>query len=688
MQSRDESHRSPARSVTRALRLLAAASLGLVLTAGVSAAEKASSSRKSKVASEVTAQKGVETLAEMARRSVVVITHFGRDGREDGVGTGFVVSSNGLIATSLHVIGEARPVQVQLADGRRYEVTEVHAWDRQLDLAVIRVDAAGLPALPLGDSDTLRQGTPIVAMGNPLGLEHSIVQGVISAKREFDGVEMIQLAIPVEPGNSGGPLLDLQGRVQGIITLKAMSANLGFAMPINALKPLLQRPNPVPMNHWLTLGALSPREWTPLLGARWSKKAGRIQVDGPGTGFGGRSLCLWRKEVPTLPYEVAVTVKLDDESGAAGLVFGSDGADKHYGFYPSAGQLRLTRFDGPNVFSWTILKQAPSAAYRPGEWNRLKVRAEKGKIRCYVNGELAAESDEEAPPGGRVGLAKFRDTKAMFKDFQLGTNLVSSPAADSAELSAHAEASQPILAERARRLEAEAARLRQLAAQLRRQSVQDELVRRFHAPENQIDLFEAALLVSKLDKAELDMGAYRRQLEEMARELSAQLPTQAGNAAKLTALKKYLFEENGFHGSRTDYYNRANSYMYEMLDDREGLPITLSVLFLELARRIGLDGLTGLPLPGHFMVKYTAPNGEEQIIDVWDGGRPKTMAEVEELVESFTGGPLRDEHLKPARKREIIIRMLRNLRGIAERSQASADGLRYLDLIVALTPES
>ncbi len=88
-------------------------------------------------------------------------------------------------------------------------------------------------------------------------------------------------------------------------------------------------------------------------------------------------------------------------------------------------------------------------------------------------------------------------------------------------LSAHAEASEPILAERARRLEAEAARLRQLAAQLRRQSVQDELVRRFQAPEDQVDLFDAALLVAKLDKAELDTGAYRRQLEEMARELSA-----------------------------------------------------------------------------------------------------------------------------------------------------------------------
>src|SRR6185369_16279596 len=130
--------------------------------------------------------KSVEALAEIARQSVVVISHFGRDGKEDGIGAGFVVSSNGLIATSLHVIGEARPITVQLAGGKRYSVTEVHAWDRKLDLAVIRIAAENLPPpLSLGDSDTLKQGTPVVAMGNPLGLERSIVQGVVSARRDF-----------------------------------------------------------------------------------------------------------------------------------------------------------------------------------------------------------------------------------------------------------------------------------------------------------------------------------------------------------------------------------------------------------------------------------------------------------------------------------------------------------------------
>ncbi|HYV30230.1 MAG TPA: trypsin-like peptidase domain-containing protein, partial [Candidatus Binatia bacterium] len=184
--------------------------------------------------------KSVETLTAAARKSVVVITHFGRDGKEGGVGAGFIISGDGLIATSLHVIGEARPVTVQLADGKRYEVSEVHAWDRKFDLAILRVDARDLPELKLGDSDSLKQGASVIALGNPLGLEHSVVQGVVSARREVEGVEMIQIAIPIEPGNSGGPLLDLKGRVQGILTLKsAMTPNLGFAMPVNLLRSLL-----------------------------------------------------------------------------------------------------------------------------------------------------------------------------------------------------------------------------------------------------------------------------------------------------------------------------------------------------------------------------------------------------------------------------------------------------------------
>jgi len=658
------------------------------------------------------ANKSIETLTAAARKSVVVITHFGRDGKQDGIGAGFVISRDGLIATSLHVIGEARPITVQLADGQRYEVTEVHAWDRKLDLAVLRIDAKDLPDLRLGDSDSLKQGASVIAIGNPLGLEHSVVQGVVSARREVEGVEMIQVAIPIEPGNSGGPLLDLNGRVHGILTLKsAMTPNLGFAMPSNPLKALLERPNPVPMRRWLTIGALDAKEWQPLLGARWSQKAGRIQVEGLGQGFGRRSLCLSRKPVPPRPYEVAVSVRLDEESGAAGLVLGSDGKDRHYGFYPSAGQLRLTRFDGPSVFSWSILKQVPSEYYQPGAWNHLRVRMEMEKLLCYVNGHLVIESDDALWPDGKVGLAEFRDTKAAFRNFQVETNGLVGSAPPSALLpealgrrlqelrgEASAElleeirplgaAGQGALQQRAQQLEHEASNLRQLALTLHRQAVQAELVKALDGPEKQVDLFYAALLVARLDNPDLEIEPYRQLLSDMAREISARLPAGADDAARLDVLKNYLFAENGFHGSRSDYYNRANSYLNEVLDDREGLPITLSVLFLELAERIGLGGLSGLPLPGHFMVKHTSKEGVDQIIDVFDSGKVLTRSEAQDRVFESTGEGFRDADFKPATKREIIVRILRNLLGIAQDHQSAADALGYLNVIVGLNPDS
>src|ERR1051325_11088305 len=124
--------------------------------------------------------KSVEDIVEKTRNSVVVITQIGRDGSVEGVGSGFVVSKNGLIATSLHVIGEGRPIEIRFADGKKYSATEIHAWDRKLDLAVIRIAESNLPPLKLGESSEVKQGASVVAIGNPRGLTHSVVQVVIS----------------------------------------------------------------------------------------------------------------------------------------------------------------------------------------------------------------------------------------------------------------------------------------------------------------------------------------------------------------------------------------------------------------------------------------------------------------------------------------------------------------------------
>jgi S1-C subfamily serine protease len=331
--------------VTRVIRGAAAGILLGIVTASAQPA----------AAEPPVAPASVEELAKRVRPSVVVVMFEGREGRQQGLGTGFVIDAEGLIATNLHVAGEARPLAVQLADGSRHVVTEVTASDRAMDLAILRIKPPAQPLvpLPLGDSDNLPDGLPVMTVGNPHGLQFSVVNGVVSGVREVDDRRMIQLAMPIEPGNSGGPVVDPAGRVVGIVTIKSLvTRNLGFAVGVNALKPLLEKPNPVPMSRWLTIGTLDATQWRTLFGGRWQQRGGRIAVTGAGEGFGGRSLCLSRREPPPEPFELSVHVKLGDESGAAGLAFHSDGDNRHYGFYPTAGKLRFTRFDGPTVFEW------------------------------------------------------------------------------------------------------------------------------------------------------------------------------------------------------------------------------------------------------------------------------------------------------------------------------------------------
>ncbi|MEM1070436.1 MAG: S1C family serine protease, partial [Planctomycetota bacterium] len=316
----------------------------------------------------------LKQIIEQVQPSTVTIQVLGRDGNEIGLGTGFFVDESGLIATNFHVITEGRPLIVELASGRRLPVLAIEASDRRRDLAIVRVDVGDdpVPALTLSDEAMPEQGTQVLALGNPLGLRDSVVSGIVSATREIDGRTMIQLAMPTQPGNSGGPLVNLKGQVVGIVNMKsALDDNLGFAIPTDQLKDVLSQPNPIAIDRWVRLGRIDPEQWTPVMGASWTQRGNIINAQGLGSGFGGRSLLLSNEPMDEEEtFELAVDVRLDDENGAAGLAFFSDGKDRHYGFYPSGGNLRLTCFKGPTVYSWQILEEVTSSAYVPGGWNR------------------------------------------------------------------------------------------------------------------------------------------------------------------------------------------------------------------------------------------------------------------------------------------------------------------------------
>jgi len=650
----------------------------------------------------------VEEVVKYAKPSVVVISHAGRDTNQQALGTGFVISKDGLIATNLHVIGQGRAVQLHTHDGRRLEVTEVHAFDRHLDLAILRVKADDLAPLEIGDSSAAAQGEQLVVLGNPRGLKHSVVAGVLSGTREIEGRNMLQIAMPIEPGNSGGPVLDMRGRVLGVVTMKsAITENLGFAVTSNLLKPLLDKPNTVPLDRWLKIGSLDLKQWKPLFGARWQKRGGRIVVSGAGEGFGGRSLCIWQNPPPEPPYESAVWVKLNDESGAAGLIFCSDGDEKHYGFYPSGGKLRLSRFDGPDVFSWNVLGEVASQHYLPGEWNHLKVRVEKDKLRCFVNDHQVFESKDRKFAAGSVGLAKFRDTEAEYRRFEVAPQIVTAMLSDDAlaktreaiaklprladltpqalaDLSgAKSEQSAEALARQAKELRQRADELERVAADLRSQKVVAELAAIVKANPDDFDLLRACLLVARLDGEEIDVEEYVRVVDHMAGEIQAKLKKDANEAARIAALNEFLFQENGFHGSRTEYYHRANSYLSRVLDDREGLPITLSILYMELARRLDVK-VVGVGLPGHFVVQHVPADGDAQLIDVFEEGKPLTRDDADTMVRNFADRPLEESDLAPATDRAILIRVLTNLLGVAQRRADREAMLRYLDAMLAL----
>jgi serine protease Do len=164
------------------------------------------------------------------------------------LGTGFVISPDGYIVTNDHVVRDVEKIEVHFEDGAKVEA-EIVGRDSKTDIALIKIETdRSLPSLSLGDSDDVRPGDWVVAIGNPFGLEHTVTAGIVSAKhrvintdpdpRRFD--DFIQTDAAINPGNSGGPLINLRGEVIGINTAINPRANtIGFAVPINQAKQIL-----------------------------------------------------------------------------------------------------------------------------------------------------------------------------------------------------------------------------------------------------------------------------------------------------------------------------------------------------------------------------------------------------------------------------------------------------------------
>lgn len=168
------------------------------------------------------------------------------------LGTGFVISSDGKIATNLHVVESLKNVGVQLASGEKFDSFSILAFDARKDIAIIKIPGFDLPTVALGNSNNVQVGEPVLAVGSPLGLQGTVTTGVVSSLRDDPtggGFKVLQTDASVNPGNSGGPLVNRQAEVIGIVTFKIRGGeNLNFAIPINYLRGLVDSPGSAAMS--------------------------------------------------------------------------------------------------------------------------------------------------------------------------------------------------------------------------------------------------------------------------------------------------------------------------------------------------------------------------------------------------------------------------------------------------------
>ena len=214
--------------------------------------------------------------------------------------------------------------------------------------------------------------------------------------------------------------------------------------------------------------------------------------------------------------------------------------------------------------------------------------------------------------------------------------------------------------------------------------------------DGQIELARACLQIAADAYPGLDIEGYVGEIERFAKRLRARLALEVSPEERVIALNEFLFDDLGFSGNTKNFYDPRNSYLNEVLDRRTGIPITLSILYMEIGRRIDLP-FEGVSFPGHFLVRLRVRNGT-LVLDPFAGGAPQSADELRERLKRViprraTGGvpigelPL-EQFLEPATNRQILARLLRNLKGIYREADKPERLLEVLNRMIIVAPDS
>jgi regulator of sirC expression with transglutaminase-like and TPR domain len=207
--------------------------------------------------------------------------------------------------------------------------------------------------------------------------------------------------------------------------------------------------------------------------------------------------------------------------------------------------------------------------------------------------------------------------------------------------------------------------------------------------DERIDLVRAAFTFARIEYPRLDINPYLERLQELADRVEARVAEAGEPGQSIVALNQVLFEEEGFRGNTVDYYDPQNSFLNNVLDRRLGIPITLALIYMEIGRRIHFP-LLGVGMPGHFLLKHFDPAGRSFLIDAFGGGSILSEQDCRAKLNQIYAGKiaLKPEFLMPVTRRQMLMRMLNNLKGIYVERRNFRRALQVVDLVLVIYPRS
>ncbi|MEM8953555.1 MAG: serine protease [Verrucomicrobiota bacterium] len=553
--------------------------------------------------------------AAQVKKGFVTVYQYGVNGNRIGLAGGILLNDGEHVATCFHSIGLHRRVGIVTPNGKELYPKELVALDIPNDIAILRLPKKITGGLPLAQSDPA-VGAPIGAMGNPGGDREYFVTGVVAAPIEhFFDTPKIPLALAIEQGNSGGPVINSNGEVVGMVAAKDLERpGIGYATPTSKLSALLARPDPIPFKEWCKSARIDRKSWRPENKNLWSERVGRLvfQSHAPEE---PPHLCQATKQ-PSGKNGVALHTEVTSAAYAcAGIAFDINTDGSHFAWIAAPGAVQLLHLPASATGKRaTVIAQYGIAHDFPAhgqQWTKLRIELAEDELRCFANDVLLHTSP--APETRHWGLHVSGGSHAEFKN---------TAALSLSPPSLLGEDSNRELLTKAHEMDLQAAAIRQHAHQLNETNVRSQLIRTLTGSKKNIPLIAAGLRMAQLNDPGLDLSVYHFQFEMLQSKIARELNDQPANPASVAAaIHKVIHEDGQFTVLHRD--DGTNPRILEdprnLFENREGGVLSMQALELDLARASGLNHAQSTNIPGMILCNPDDPEAKWRFLHTCNG---------------------------------------------------------------------